>query len=148
VKNRFQILPFKCNLQCYTPVAWGGIRSLLSGSFPRPAASTACWASSGSTPPRTATSVGLPLHLPGGVRCVTWTIPAVINRCFWLSSGVALTPGGCQMCYMGHTGCHQLNAILTIRPTRAVTHSRVSHWFHGIYRLSSFGMCFERCKIS
>jgi hypothetical protein len=38
------------------------------------------------------TMVGL--SLPGGVGFVTW-------------------PGGCQIGYMEHTGCHQLNRVLT-----------------------------------
>jgi hypothetical protein len=49
-----------------------------------------------------------------GVSVVTWTILAVINRCSrpypLLGS---LTPGGCQIGLMDHTGCRQLNRVLT-----------------------------------
>jgi hypothetical protein len=47
----------------------------------------------------------------GCVRLVTWTIPAVINWCFFTirPTRVAVTLGGCQIgLYVDHTGCHQL----------------------------------------
>ena len=35
--------------------------------------------------------------------------------------GRVVTPGGCQMCYVDHTGCHQLNRVLTIHPTSVLS---------------------------
>jgi hypothetical protein len=57
---------------------------------------------------------------------------------------VALTPG-CQTAYTDHTGCHQLNAFLTIRPTRVITPGcQISYVEHTGYRMSSVErVCFD-----
>jgi hypothetical protein len=56
--------------------------------------------------------------------------------------GVATpSPGGCQMCYMDHTGCHQQVFLAVIR---GCTHSRgVSDVLHGPYWLSSVECDFD-----
>jgi hypothetical protein len=51
---------------------------------------------------------------------------------------VALTPG-CQTGYTDHAGCHQLNRVLAVRPTRFVTPGCVS-WLRGPHWLSSAGV--------
>jgi hypothetical protein len=54
---------------------------------------------------------GLAPTLPGGVRLITWTIPAVINRCFDCSvvtSGLGFRLGTWTVIM---DGCHQSHVI-------------------------------------
>jgi hypothetical protein len=49
------------------------------------------------------------------------------TRYHFIWAGLVALPAGCQIRYMDHAGCHQLNRVL----------SRVSDWLHGAYWLSS-----------
>jgi hypothetical protein len=49
---------------------------------------------------------------------VTWTIPAAINWClrpYALLGTRVVTPGGCQIVYVEHTDCRQLNGFFNVQ---------------------------------
>jgi hypothetical protein len=88
---------------------------------------------------RASPAAGLGLHSLPGVRLVTWTIPGVgIDHTYGASStgvfdpmGCSLPlPGGCQIGYVDHTGCHHL--VLSANPTlwrASASITRTRAWF-------------------
>jgi hypothetical protein len=76
---------FKCNLYRYTSAVFTGPRRLRLAAAMVPAVRVLMWV----TAP------------------VSWPLARGLD---WLLVGLPLTPG-CQIGYMEHTGCHQLNVI-------------------------------------